>query len=262
MRVVLLALMTISFIKAGVYYAKLEPVETITVKAEVSGKAVVVKKEQEGKIANGLIIKIDDKLDRIDLNNTKESLKLTKQMIKLNQEILPSLKQNMQKKLSLYNKVAPLNSTSLNQKYTLFNAYVSAKSQYSSTKEKILNLKNQKVSLKQKIATLKDKINKKSIKVKNLYLYSLNIAKGEFVNIAMPIAILQDISKAKLTIFLDEDDLKDIDKKSIYLDGKKTDLKFSKIWKVADSNNISSYKAEIILKPIDRFSKLIKVEIK
>jgi hypothetical protein len=78
----------------------------------------------------------------------------------------------------------------------------------------------------------------------------------------MPIAILKDLSRAKLTIYLSSDELKNLKSKKIYLDGKVTNLKFNKIWRVADSKNISSYKAEIVLKPIANFSKLIKVEVK
>ena len=250
------------FLFGDEHFAKLEPIETITVKSEVSGKVVVAKGDLEGKIANGLIVKIDDRLDKIEINSTLNSIKVIDKMIKVNQNILPSLKKNFENKKILYQKVTPLKSSSISQKDSLYSAYISARTQYSGTLEKILNLKNQKISLLQKVATLKDRVKKKDIIAKNSYLYSLNVKKGEFVNIGMTLAILQNITKAKLIIFLSEDELKDIDKKRIYLDGKKTNLKFSKVWRVADKKYISSYKAEIILKPFTRFSKLIKVEIK
>jgi len=78
----------------------------------------------------------------------------------------------------------------------------------------------------------------------------------------MPIADVSDISRAKLIIYLSEDELKNIDTKKIYLNGKETNLKFSKIWKIADKIYISSYRAEIELEPKERFSKLVKVEVK
>jgi multidrug resistance efflux pump len=249
-------------IYAETYYAKLEPIDTITIKSEVNGKVVEAKSELEGKIVDGLIVKIDDKIDRLDLKNSIESLKLVNKMIEVNQNIIPMLKKSFLKKRELYQKVAPLSSSSISQKDSLYSAYVSAKSQYSTLLEKILNLKNQRVSLKQKIAVLKDRIEKKSIVVKNRYLYSLNVKSGEYVNIGMPIATIQDISKAKLVVYLSYDDIKDLDKKKIYLDGRETNLKFFKVWKVADKQNISSYRAEIILKPFTTFSKLIKVEVK
>ena len=247
---------------ADEHFAKLEPIDRVTIKSEANGKVIEAKSSLEGKIADGVIVKIDDRLDREDLKHSKESIKLLDKMIKLNQDNLPFLRKSFLSKRDLYRKVAPLSSTSLNQKESLYSSYIAAKSQYSATQEKILNLKNQKVSLTQKIDILKDRVSKKSISVKNRYLYSLNVKKGEYLNIGMPIATIYDISRAKLTLFLSEDELKDIDKKRIYIDGKVTNLKFSKIWKVADKRYISSYRAEIILKPFTTFSKLIKVEVK
>jgi len=250
------------FLFADEHYAKLEPIETILIKAEINGKVIKAKDELEGKVVDGLIVKIDDTLDKTDLKHSKESLQLINKMIDINKNILPLLKKSYLKKRDLYQKVTPLSSSSVSQKESLYSAYVGAKNQYNAVEEKILNLKNQKVSLEQKIASLKDKIKKKSIIVKNRYLYELNIKSGEYVNIGMPIATLQDISKAKLVIYLSEDEIKDIDNKSIYINGKKSNLKFSKIWKVADKKYISSYRAEILLKPFTNFSKLIKVEVK
>ena len=249
-------------ILADVHFAKLEPLDTVTIKAEASGKAIDVKSNLEGKKANGLIVHIDDSVNREDLKHSKESLLLIDKMIKINQQIAPMLKKSFEKKLNLYQKVAPLSSSSVSTKDNLYSAYISAKAQYSATLEKILNLKNQKVSLEQKIVQLKDIIAKKSIYVKDKYLYSLNVKRGEFITVGMPLAVVQDISKAKLTIYLNEDELSNLDTKTIYINGKKSNLKFSKVWKVADKKYISSYRAEIILDAKDRFSKLIKVEVK
>jgi multidrug resistance efflux pump len=262
LRAVLIFLVLPVIVFADTHYAKLEPLQSITIRSEVNGKVVEAKSALEGKIVDGLIVKIDDKIDKIDLENSKNSLVLLDKMIKVNKNTLPLLKKSFEKKRNLYLKVAPLSSSSVSTKDTLYSAFVSAKSQYSGVLEKILNLKNQKVSLKQKIALLKDRVAKKSVVIKGKYLYALNVKSGEYVNIGAPIATLQDISKAKLTIYLSEDELKDIESKKIYIDGKQSDLKFSKIWRVADSKYISSYKAEIILKPFARFSKLIKVDIK
>jgi len=244
------------------HYAKLEPIDSVLIKSEASGRVVLAKDELEGKVANGVIVKIDDNLNRVDLKNTQESLKLLKDMVTLNKNLLPQLKLNMQKKETLYKKLLPIASSSQNQKDTLYGSVVSARVQYFSTKEKIINLQNQIVSLKQKIASLEDLIAKKSIKSNSRYLYKLYVKKDEFVNVGASIARLDNIEKAKLTIYLSEDELSDIESKHIYINGKKTDLKFNKIWKVADEKYLSSYKAEIVLEPIARFSTLIKVELK
>jgi multidrug resistance efflux pump len=262
MRKIIILLISSLYLFSQEHFAKLEPIETILIKSEVNGRVVLSKSSLEGKVADGVIVKIDDSLNRVDLKNSKESLVLLKSMVALNQQLLPSLKSNMNKKASLYKRLLPIASSSQNQKDTLYASLVSAKTQYFATKEKIINLKNQIVSLKQKIASLNDLINKKSIKVHKKYLYKLYVKKGEFVNIGAPVAKLNNINRAKVTIYLSEDELKDIKDKKIYINGKKTNLKFSKIWKIADEKFLSSYRAEIILNPIDRFSTLVKVELK
>ena len=261
-KIIYLFIFSFIFAFADVHFAKLEPYSSVTIKAEVNGKVVLAKDNLEGRLVNGTIVKIDDSLDKIDLKNSKESLKLISKMIELNRKLLPSIKRDMQKKKSIYERVLPLASSSVNQKNQLFTAYIAAKTQYSNMLEKILNLKNQKVTLNQKIATLKDRIAKKSISLKDKYLYSLNVKKGSFVNVGLPIATVNDISRAKLTVYLSQEELDSLKDKKIYIDGKETNLKFSKIWKIADKKYISSYRAEIILKPNGRFSKLTKVEIK
>ena len=258
----LFLLLATTLLWADVHFAKLEPFETVILKAEANGRVIKAATFLEGKVVNGIIVKIDDNIDKKDLQNSLASKEYIQEMIKLNKALLPALQKNLLNKKRLFKRVENLNSTSVSQKDNLYSAYISALTQFNGTKEKILNLKNQLASLNQKIAMLMDRIDKKSIKVKNRYLYKLNVREGEYINIGMPIATISDISKAKLTIFLSDDELKDIDKKSIYINGKKTNLKFSKIWKIADSKYISAYRAEIVLKPIDRFSKLIKVEVK
>jgi multidrug resistance efflux pump len=262
MRKLIVIFFTSIYLFSQEHYAKLEPIESVLIKSEVNGRVILAKKDYEGNIANGVVVKIDDKLNRIDLKNTQDSLRLLESMVELNRKLLPMLKSNMQKKANLYKRLLPLASSSQNQKDTLYGALVSAKVQYFGTKEKIENLKNQIVSLKQKAASLKDIIAKKSIRVDNKYLYKIYVKKGEFVNIGATLVRVDDISKAKLVVYLSSDELKDIDKKTIYLNGKKSNLKFSKIWRVADEKFVSSYRAEIVLNPKDRFSTLIKVEIR
>ena len=110
---------------------------------------------------------------------------------------------------------------------------------------------------------LKESISKKSIWLKNRLLYKILVHKGDFVNMGTPLAEIKDLTKAKLIIFLEKDELQSIESKIIYIDDKKTDYKISKIWSVADNKFISSYRAEIIIKnPKEYFSKLVKVELK
>lgn len=87
--------------------------------------------------------------------------------------------------------------------------------------------------------------------------------KGDFVNMGTPLAQLKDLTSAKLVLFLERDELKNIKEKSIYIDDKVSEYKISKVWEVADEKFISSYRTEIIIKnPKESFSKLLKVEFK
>ena len=72
-----------------------------------------------------------------------------------------------------------------------------------------------------------------------------------------------DVSRAKLVLFLEPEELNQIEQKVVYLNGEKTAYKVNKVWRVADEKFISSYRAEIYIPaPKETFSKLIKVEIK
>ena len=260
MKIILFYLFLIGSLFAKEHFAKVEPWETITIKAQASGVVTQATINKEGVVVDGVIVQLDDLLNKKDLRSTKESLKLIKEMIKLNSSMLAELKKNMHKKEELYKKVSPLTSSSISQKNTLYAAFVAAKSQYNAALEKILNLKNQKVNLEQKIATLKDIIAKKQISVTSKYLYKLNVKKGEFVNIGMPVATVMDTHKGKITLYLDADEVQAIDNKQIFINKKKSSAKIVKIWKVADVKYISLYRVDIEVPAPKTFSQLVKVE--
>lgn len=111
-------------------------------------------------------------------------------------------------------------------------------------------------------ANFKNNIAKKEIKIKNIYLSSIEVEVGDFVNAGGLLYKGYDLSSGKLEVFLPINEIDSFKIKTIYLDGIKTNLKISKISKVADEKNISSYKAEIIIKNPKTFSKLVKVEFK
>lgn len=253
-----------SLIFAKVHYAKVEPYQRVTISSSVSGLVTDANLSYEGRyIANRRVIHIDDKIDIINLKDTQESIRIFENMVTINMDIAKSLEQSLARQKSYYERLSKLSTTSKSQKDNAFVAYSGAKSQYLSIKEKILSLKKQILDLRLQEARLADSIEKKSITLNDKYLYRLLIREGEFVTPAKPLAIVDDVSKAKLVLYLDSDELVDIESKSIYLDDKKSDYKIAKIWSVSDDKFISSYKVEIdIDKPKDRFSKLIKVEFK
>jgi hypothetical protein len=259
----ILLLLTPIFLFAKVHYAKVEPYETITLKAAVSAQVTKANTSLEGTTVSVTIIKLDDKLDRIKLSSSKSSLNLVQSMIQTNQDILSALKESLNKQKAYHQRIDTIASASKTQKDNAFYAYTNAKTQYFSTKEKIDSLKKQKLDLKYEMARLNDNISKKSIKLKNKFLYKLLVNKGDFVNMGTPLAQVQDLSKGKLVLFLESAELQDIKSKTIYIDGKVSKFKVSKIWQVADEKFISSYRTEILINnPKANFSKLLKVEFK
>jgi hypothetical protein len=88
------------------------------------------------------------------------------------------------------------------------------------------------------------------------------VKKGDYVNFGTLLMDVDDISKAKLTVYLSYEDMINLDKKSIYINDKKSDLKFHKVWRVADTTNISSYKAELYIPAPKVFSRVVKIELK
>ncbi len=260
----LILLLTPLLLFSKVHYAKVEPLESITLKSAVSAQVLDAKIALEGtRIHAKTIIKLDDKLDTIKLSSSRASLKLLQSMIVTNRTILSALKQSLNRQKAYYSRISNVISASKTQKDNAFYAFTNAKTQYFSTKEKIDSLKKQKLDLEFEIARLKDSINKKSITINNKFLDKLLVHKGDFVNMGTPLAELKDLTSAKLVLFLEANELKDIKKRKIYINDKETDYKISKIWSVADKKFISSYRTEIVIKnPKESFSKLLKVEFK
>jgi multidrug efflux pump subunit AcrA (membrane-fusion protein) len=252
------------FVLAKVHYAKVEPYESVVLKAAVSGTVVDVDLGAEGTVVSGKrIVHVDDTLERIDLNTTKQSLSLLEQTLAIDEEMAALLEKNTIRQKGYYERIEKLSTASKTQKDTAYAAYVSVKNQYLATKEKIAGLKRQMLDLRYKLARLKDTIAKKNSVLEGRYLYRLMVRKGDFVAPGTPIARIDNIQKAKLVLFLNPEELDGVEKKTVYLDDKKTAYRVNKVWRIADEKYISSYRAEIyILAPKTRFSKLVKVEIK
>lgn len=263
MRFILLTILPIALL-AKVHYAKIEPYDSVILKSAVSAQVKRVNLQAEGKmVRNAEVIHLDDQLDKVDLNASQKSLELLHSMLDINKEMLDSLSDTLKRQEGYYKRLNKLSTASKTQKDTAFNTFVSAKNQYLSTKEKIETLKKQILDMEYKIAKLKDNIIKKSIRLDQQYLYKLSVREGDFVNPGSPLAAIQDQSRGKLTLYLEPNELKDIEKKKIYINGKETSYKIDKVWKVADEKFISSYRTEIYIeKPKGQFSQLAKVELR
>ena len=249
---------------AKVHYAKVESYESIVLKSAVSALVMDVDLESEGRMVDGKrVIYLDDKLDQVNLTSSKKSVTLLQQMHDINRDIAESLNETVKRQEGYFNRINKLTTASKTQKDNAYSSFTSAKTQYLGTREKIVNLEKQILDMEYKVAQLEDSIRKKSLVLDNKYLYKLMVRKGDFVNPGSPLAQIEDTSKAKLVLFLEPEELSGIDKRSVYLNGEKTEYKVDKVWRVADEKFISSYRAEIYIPtPEGLFSKLMKVEIK
>ncbi len=261
---IFLLLMTPLVIFAQVHYAKVEPYESVTLKSAVSGLVLEVDLAAEGTQVEGKrVIHIDDVLDKKSLEDTRQSIVLLEQMLGINQEIASSLSGTVKRQEGYFKRISRLATASKTQKDNAYNSFTTAKTQYLGTKEKIVSLQKQVLDMKYKASQLEDDLVKKSIIPENKYLYKLIVRQGDFVSPGSPLAIIQDASRAKLVLYLEPEELAGVEKKTVFINGKRSAYKVDKVWRVADEKFISSYRAEIYISaPKNAFSKLLKVEIK
>ena len=228
-------LLAYSFAFSAEYYAKVEPIHTYEVKAATSGKVIEANTQFESKfVKKALIVKLDDSVNQIDLKQSKLKLQNLKEIQRLERENLERFKK------------------------------VSSKSKFDKDNQriKILNADSSINDLETKVATLQDTIANKNLVEENSYIYDIVVEKGDYVNPGTHLYTAMDLTKGKLEVFIPIDKTKDIKQKTIYLDGKKTNLKIAKLFTVADTQHISSYKCEITIPEPKNFSSLVKVEFK
>ncbi len=230
---IVLAFLSSSF--ANEFYAKLEPIESFQVKSSVSGKVVYSNEQIEGKKAkNTKIIEIDSYVDRIDLEQSNNKLKAINEMMKIEE--------------NNYNRLLKVSSKSGFEKDT--------------QKVKVINFQTTKADILIRIANLKDSIKNKKLIEKSNYIYNIAVKKGNYVTPGTLLYESKDLSRGKLEIYVPIADIEIIKNKKIYIDGKETALKIDKIFNVADSLHISSYKVKILIDKPKVFSRLVKIEFK
>ena len=252
-----------SVLFGDVYYAKLEPLESYVIKSDVAGKVIYSDLSKEGKyVKDALIVKIDDKTDRDDLENSMKKLESLKKLVELKKENITNLQKSYLVRKRNYDRIKNLKTKSNFEKDNQLLSVIAADSSLIAAKESLISLENQIKDIKHMIFVLKDRIIKKNIIIKKRYIYKLNVKQDDYVAPGVVLMQAMDVSKAKATIYLSYEDRENLDKKSIYINGKKSDVKFYKVWNITDTTNISSYKAEILLPSPKEFSKVIKIELK
>ena len=235
MKILTLFLLTITTIFASEYYAKLEPIESYQIKSAVSGKVIYSNSKIEGlKANNSTIIEIDSMVNKVELEQSRNKLKYIDEMIKI--------------ETNNYDRLNQVSSKSAFEKDT--------------QKLKVINLESLKADMIVKIDTLKDIISNKKLIEKSNYIFNIAVKEGDYVNPGTLLYEAKDLSKGKLEIFVPIAQIEEIKNKEIFLNGVKSDIKISKIYEIADSTNISSYKVELILDNVKIFSRLVKIEFK
>ena len=249
---------------AAEHYARVEPWERSTIKAAAAGQVLEANLSLEGTLVkDARVVHLDDRLDRKDLSNAEASEKIVQQTLELTRQMLPGLQESARRQKGYFERISKLSTASQTQKDQAYQAMVAAQNQYLSTKEKALSLRQNLLDLEYKIAMLEDRIAKKNLRLKNRYLYRLLVRSGEFAGVGTPLAIVDDLSRQRLTIYLSSEEIKRLPKLHIYLDGKIYKGGFDRIWRESDDKYLSSYRAELWL-PAGKFplSRLVKVELK
>ena len=263
MKIITLLFLIITTLFSKIYYAKVEPYEIRNISSNVSGEIIYIDENKIGKkLSSKAYIKIDSMIDEKELIYLKDNLIQLKNMISSNKKVLKNLELLLEKKRKNYSKVKVLKIKSTVEKDREFYDLIASENQYLNTIKEINNLNVQISDLKLREVRLKKSISDKNISAKGFILYSILVKTGQVVGIATPLAQIADTSKGLLTIYLDEEDLANIRDNKIYLDGLLSKYKISRLLYIADSKNISKYKAQIIINSPKVFSKLVKVELK
>lgn len=263
MKILIIMFLMLNTLFAKVYYAKVQPYEIRSISSNVSGLVLEANEDLIGtKLSSKPYIEIDSIVDTKELKYIKDKLEYMRETIKVNEDILKNLSKNLERKRENYTKIQSLKFKSSVEKDREFSDLISSENLYLNTRKEINNLKIQITDTKLREVKLTRSIEDKNLKAEDFILYEMSVKPGQVVGVSTLLAKVADISKAKITIFLDEIDLINVQEKVVYIDGEKTSYKISRVLNIADSKNISKYMAQVILDSPKIFSKLVKVELK
>lgn len=263
MKLLTLLLFISSLAFSKTYYSKVEPYELRDISSSVSGLVLFIDEDNIGKkLSKKAYIQMDSLLDESELKAIEDKLVYQNEILESNKNVLANLEKSLEKKRVNYKRIESLKIKSSVEKDNEFYDLVNNENSYLNTLKEINNLKIQVADLKLRKIQLQRSISDKNLKAEGFVLYSIAVKVGQVVGIATPLAQVADISRAKLTIFLDKEDVLDVEKKDVYIDGVKSKYKVSRVSTIADSTNISKYKAQIIMDAPKLFSKLVKIELK
>lgn len=218
------------------YVAQIVPYESYEISASVAGEVSKVWQLKEFSYLKEVqtLIKLDTKTEEIELSNQKRALSVAKKLEAIKRKQFESKKKIT--RLSEYEKL-------------------SEEFNYLTQKQNI-------VDLEKSIALLQDTLKRKKIGVKERYVGKIYVRKGDYVNVGEKLFDSYDISKLSLELYVRLEDITDIDKKVVFIDGKPSAFKLEKLSRLKDSQNISTYYVKLIAPNSDRdyrFSKVVRV---
>ena len=231
MKKYLFILITPLMVFAQTYMAKVEPYDSFTIYSQTSGQIVELNKNDETKVVNKIIVKLDSNLEK--------------------------------KELEIYNKQLDLYLKKLSILENSYEKYIKIKGKSQSDKDDklydLIELKISIESIKLNIKTLEDTINKKTIKVENLYIKEFKVNLGDYVSAGTQLASAYNINKSKLVVYVSADDYENIENKKVLINGKDDIATIEKIDKTLDETYVSAHKITLVLKD-ENFGKILKVE--
>lgn len=246
-----------------VYYSKVQPYEIRDISSNVSGLVTYINEDMIGKkLTTKPYILIDSELDSKELIFIKDKLEYLRGTVDVNKNILINLEKSLTRSRVNYERIKDLKFKSIVEKDKEYKDLISSENLYLTTQKEIQNLKVQITDLKLRKAQLKRSISDKYLSDKNFVLYEISVKVGQVVGMSTPLAKIADVSKAILTIYLDESDVAGAKNKIVYINGEKTTYKISRALNIADEKNISKYMAQIIIDSPKLFSKLATIELK
>ncbi|MDX1295481.1 MAG: HlyD family efflux transporter periplasmic adaptor subunit, partial [Sulfurimonadaceae bacterium] len=207
-------------------------------------------------------LRIDDELDRIELEKTRSKIVLLNNTIELNQQMSANYEKVVAMKGANYERVQQLKMRSQVEKDREFYDFIGTRNQLIALEKETENMKIQVNDLQMLERRLLRSISDKSHSAPGYTLYALLVKEGQVVNPGTPLAQLADVRRAKLTVYLSADDRKGVEERVIYIDGIRSTYKIDRLWNIADAKHLSSYKAEIVIDAPEQFSRLVKVEFK
>jgi len=263
MKNIILLILLGAILSASEYYSKAEPYRSYLLQSNVLGLVVKADENLEGTVLSEEdFIVIDDELDHKELKLLEGKKVNLERSLELNEKMAENLLMMLEKKNINYERIRDLPIKSSVEKDKEFFDLSGTRNQHLSTLEKMETIHSQLNDTRLRLEQLRRSIKDKHVNAKGMVLYKLYVKKGQVVSPGMNLAQVADIAKAKLTIFLNGDELLGVKEKKIYLNDEETAYRIDKVWPLSDAEHISSYKTEILIKAPQQFSQLYKIEFR